>query len=212
MKLKFIIFTFILYCSKFFKRIKYLISYSYYKNYHLTYSILKGVKIEEDALFIGHSILHFDPKASISIGKEFICRSGSEYSIDNFSCSKIMVNSNAKLTIGDFSGISNTVIQCHNHINIGSYVNIGAGCMIMDSNFHSTNWQERKDRNKDVSFAKSSPINIGNYSFIGARSIICKGVTIGEKVIIAAGSVVVNNIPDGEIWGGNPAKFIRKID
>ena len=191
---------------------QYLISYSYYKNYHLIYCHLKGVKIEEDALFIGHSILHFDPKASISIGKEFICRSGSEYSIDNFSCSKIIVYSNAELTIGNCSGISNTVIQCHNHINIGNYVNIGAGCIIMDSNFHSTNWLDRKDRKKDISLAKSSPITIGNYSFIGTRCIICKGVTIGEKVMIAAGSVVVSNIPDGEIWGGNPAKFIKKID
>ena len=48
--------------------------------------------------------------------------------------------------------------------------------------------------------------------FIGANSIILKGVTIGERSIIGAGSVVTKNIPDDEIWAGNPAKFIRKIN
>jgi acetyltransferase-like isoleucine patch superfamily enzyme len=48
--------------------------------------------------------------------------------------------------------------------------------------------------------------------FIGARCIILKGVTIGEKSIVAAGSVVTKNIPEGEVWGGNPAKFIKKIE
>jgi acetyltransferase-like isoleucine patch superfamily enzyme len=41
--------------------------------------------------------------------------------------------------------------------------------------------------------------------------IITKGVTIGDKSVIAAGSVVVCNIPPYEIWGGNPAKFIKAL-
>ncbi|WP_103192495.1 acyltransferase [Formosa algae] len=47
---------------------------------------------------------------------------------------------------------------------------------------------------------------------MGASSIILKGVTIGENSIIGAGSVVTKSVPCNEIWGGNPAKFIRKID
>ena len=47
--------------------------------------------------------------------------------------------------------------------------------------------------------------------FIGTRSIIYKGVNIGDCSRIAAGSVVINDIPADEVWGGNPAKFIRKI-
>jgi acetyltransferase-like isoleucine patch superfamily enzyme len=46
---------------------------------------------------------------------------------------------------------------------------------------------------------------------IGAASVILGGVTIGEKAMIGAGSVVTKNIPDGELWLGNPAKFVRKI-
>jgi acetyltransferase-like isoleucine patch superfamily enzyme len=46
---------------------------------------------------------------------------------------------------------------------------------------------------------------------IGANATILGGVIIGEKSMIGAGSVVTKNIPDGELWVGNPAKFIRKI-
>ena len=47
---------------------------------------------------------------------------------------------------------------------------------------------------------------------MGTHTIILKGVTVGAKSIIGAGSVVTKSIPDGEIWAGNPAHFIRKID
>ena len=53
---------------------------------------------------------------------------------------------------------------------------------------------------------------IGDNAFIGARSIIQKGVTIGEKAIIAAGSVVVKDIPPMCIAAGNPAKVIKYLE
>ena len=46
---------------------------------------------------------------------------------------------------------------------------------------------------------------------IGGKVVILPNVTIGENSMIGAGSVVTKNIPDGELWLGNPAKFIRKI-
>ncbi len=51
-------------------------------------------------------------------------------------------------------------------------------------------------------------VKIGEYSFIGANSSIKQGISIGKNVIVGAGSVVINNIPDYEIWVGNPAKKI----
>jgi acetyltransferase-like isoleucine patch superfamily enzyme len=47
---------------------------------------------------------------------------------------------------------------------------------------------------------------------IGAGVVILCGVTIGENAMIGAGSVVTKDVPAGELWLGNPAKFIRKID
>ena len=47
---------------------------------------------------------------------------------------------------------------------------------------------------------------------IGAGSIILGGITIGENAMIGAGSIVTKNIPANELWYGNPAKFIRKLN
>ena len=49
-------------------------------------------------------------------------------------------------------------------------------------------------------------------AFIGTRCLILKGVTIGKGAVVGAGSVVTKDIPDGEIWAGNPAKFIRNVE
>lgn len=46
---------------------------------------------------------------------------------------------------------------------------------------------------------------------IGAASVILGGVTIGENAMVGAGSLVTKDIPDNELWYGNPARFIRKI-
>ena len=56
------------------------------------------------------------------------------------------------------------------------------------------------------------PVVIKDGAFIGAHTIVLKGVTIGERSIVGAGSVVTRSIPDYEIWAGNPAKFIKKVE
>lgn len=53
-------------------------------------------------------------------------------------------------------------------------------------------------------------VKIGRGVFIGCATVICKPVEIGDYSIIAAGSIVTTNVPAGEIWGGNPARFIKK--
>ncbi len=64
-----------------------------------------------------------------------------------------------------------------------------------------------KDFSKISKFGK---IKIGNGCFIGCKTTIMPNVTIGDNCITAACSVVTKNIPDGEVWGGVPAKFICK--
>lgn len=53
-------------------------------------------------------------------------------------------------------------------------------------------------------------VHIKKNAFIGTGTIITKPVTIGERAIVGAGSIVTKNIPDDEVWAGNPARFIRK--
>lgn len=64
-------------------------------------------------------------------------------------------------------------------------------------------------RNKFPDLEITSPIRVGNYVYIGYRSIILPGVIIGDNCIIAAGSVVTKNVPDNTVVGGVPAKYIK---
>lgn len=54
------------------------------------------------------------------------------------------------------------------------------------------------------------PITIGNGVWIGAEAIICPGVTIGDGAVVAAGAVVVKDVPAWTVVGGNPAKVIKE--
>ncbi|MBM6820166.1 acyltransferase [Clostridium saudiense] len=58
--------------------------------------------------------------------------------------------------------------------------------------------------------AEFKPINIGKNVWVGTGAIVLQGVTIGDGAVVAAGAVVTKDIPDYEVWGGVPAKFIRK--
>lgn len=58
----------------------------------------------------------------------------------------------------------------------------------------------------------TKPIVIGNDVYVGVRSIILPGVTVGNKVIIAAGSVVTKDVPDNSVVGGVPARIIKTAD
>lgn len=67
----------------------------------------------------------------------------------------------------------------------------------------------RNDKNWNV--VKNKEIIIENDVWIGMRSIILKGVTIGEKSIVAAGSVVTKSVPANTIVAGNPAKVVKYL-
>ena len=105
-----------------------------------------------------------------------------------------------------------------NSITIGDYVNIGADCMILDTDCHSLNWSKRgkrggrdeQGRSIDHLNTKTASVVIEDDVMIGARSIILKGVTIGARSVIGAGSVVSKSIPPDCIAAGNPCRVIRK--
>lgn len=131
----------------------------------------------------------------------------------NSLCTKITsiwVGKNAKLTIGDNVGMSSITLCITNSIKIGNNVNFGAGCMVFDTDFHSLDYLNRRAEDNDADNTKSAPVIIDNDAFIGANSMILKGVHIGCRSIVGAGSVVVKNIPDDCVVAGNPARIIRQ--
>ena len=170
------------------------------------YLWLSGCHVDKGLLVLGHyPFVEIGQDSSVDIGECFKINSSHDAAMDI--ASHLIVKRNAKLTIGNYSGMNGALIYCSSEITIGDYVNIGGGTKIIDSDFHPIDWLARAKGG----WVASKPIHIGNYAFIGTNCIILKGVSIGEKSIVAAGSVVVKSIPEGQIWGGNPAKFIKNI-
>lgn len=152
----------------------------------------------------------FEKGAIIQIGNNFTINSKS-LETAWFLKSCIVVKKNAKLLIGNNVGINGTLLYCTNYIEIGDYSIIGGGSKIIDTNFHSVDWRVRRDKSR-FNECSSAPVTIGSDVFIGTNCIINKGVCIGSRSVIAAGSVVVNDIPADCIAGGNPCKVIKYIN
>lgn len=123
----------------------------------------------------------------------------------------LRVAGNGIIRIGDNSGLNSCQLFCNEAITIGRNVLIGGGTIIFDTNFHSSDYLERRDPILNGR-ASNKGVVIKDDVFVGGRCIIYKGVTIGERSMIAAGSVVIKSVPADELWGGNPAKFIKKIN
>lgn len=151
--------------------------------------------------------------ANFIIGDNFRINNGNKYNqIGRQQPCYFIVLDNAVLKIGNNVGMSATAIVCSTKIVIDDNVKIGGNVVIYDTDFHSLDYRERTKTNEDRSLIKTSPVAIGKNVFIGAHSIILKGVTIGDNSVIGAGSVISKNIPKNQIWAGNPAVFIKNID
>lgn len=153
----------------------------------------------------------------IIIGNNFILVGGGfRNAISRNMMSCIQVQDSANLIIGNDVRMSDVCIWAYKEIIIGNFVTIGADTVIMDSNSHPLDWEIRRKECENYDYTKKyinhKVIRIGNDVFIGARCIINKGVSIGDRSIIAAGSVVISNIPPDVIAGGNPCRIIKKIN
>ena len=171
------------------------------------YNLLKlnslGVVVGGKARFCGDVVFCINRPSKVVFGKGLIITGG--YSINALSPSErscILVRKDTELIIGDNCGFSSICISVHDSIRI-------------DSNGHCINYLERRMERECKDWSKlnidHAPIVIEDDVFIGACCIISKGITIGARSIVAAGSVVVKSIPADEVWGGNPAKFIKKV-
>lgn len=108
--------------------------------------------------------------------------------------------------------IENEVIV-GNNVTVKSGVQLWDGVTLEDNVFVGPNVTFTNDlfpRSKNPDW-KLSKTFVKKGASIGANATIICGVTIGEGALIGAGSVVTKNVPAGEVWVGNPAKFLRKV-
>lgn len=121
--------------------------------------------------------------------------------------SKIKVRKYARLCFGDNVRINyGCMIVCHKEIEIKAGVEFGPNVLVYDHD-HDFRHQDGIKANK----FKSAPIVIGENTWIGASSIILKGVNIGKNCVIGAGSVVADNIPDNTLFIQERKNLVKKI-
>lgn len=90
-------------------------------------------------------------------------------------------------------------------VKIGDHVMLGPGVQI----YTATHPLDYKKRRSGLELGKA--ITIGDDVWIGGGAIICPGVSVGSRSVVAAGSVVVKDVQEGVVVGGNPAGVIRSI-
>lgn len=170
---------------------------------------LNGVRFGRGLKAVGIPSVNVSLGGVATIGERFTIRTGcGNTEVGSFG-SRIRVGPKGILRIGDRVGASNATIVCEESVEIGDDVLIGGGVQIFDTNFHSTVADVRASGRGTRADVRTAPICIGSRVFIGANALICKGVTIGDEAVVAAGSVVVGAVPAGETWGGNPARRIK---
>lgn len=106
----------------------------------------------------------------------------------------------------DFYANFNCTVLDVCEVRIGDNVMFGPHVQIYTAG-HSVDAQARVV--EGIEFGK--PISIGNNVWLGGGVIVCPGVTIGDNVVAAAGSVIIKDVPANVVVGGNPAKVIREL-
>ena len=178
--------------------------------YYRLYCEWHGVKWGQGWHFAGRPLIRKAPGSHISAGQRLSLASRS-------SASSLGVNHPVVFTthtpdsfirIGDDVGMSGATLCSRVGITIGNRVLIGANVMIIDSNEHPLEPENRRYSQEGI---QAAPIVIEDDVFIGTGAIILKGVTIGQGSVVGAGSVVIRDVPPYSVVAGNPARVVKRL-
>lgn len=121
-----------------------------------------------------------------------------------------------EIVIGDWTFVgSGTRIWSATRIVIGNHVQIAHNCNIFDSNIHSIDYRARREEFAKIvkigvpsvhDGLRTAPVTIGDDAWLGADVTVLKGVAIGARAIVGAGSVVCHDVGEDQIVAGNPAR------
>ena len=113
-----------------------------------------------------------------------------------------LISGGGRLRIGDRCFVNvGTVILSVREIVIGDDVAFATEVHVMDSNSHGVEGRPHVE----------APVRIGDGTWLGARAMVLPGVTIGRRVLVAAGAVVTRDVPDDVLVAGNPARVVRAL-
>ncbi|MCU1593995.1 MAG: putative sugar acetyltransferase [Frankiales bacterium] len=113
-----------------------------------------------------------------------------------------MISGWGRMRFGDrcFVNVGSTIISVE-EIVVGDDVAFANDVYVMDSDSHGVEGRPHKQ----------APVRIGDGCWIGARAMILPGVTLGKRVLVAAGAVVTRDVPDDCLVAGNPARVVREL-
>jgi acetyltransferase-like isoleucine patch superfamily enzyme len=131
----------------------------------------------------------------------------------------VIERAESRLSIGKNTLVGpETIVDCAERITIEDDVLISYECIISDCDNHSLSYSKRKNdlelwrqSQHNWALAAKAPVTIKKGAWLGARTIVLKGVTIGEGAVVGMGSVVTKDVPPFTIVAGNPARVIREI-
>lgn len=113
-----------------------------------------------------------------------------------------LISGPGRIRIGNGAFINvGSIVYSELAITIGADVALANEVYVMDTPSHGIEGRE----------PVAKPVVIGNGTWLGARAIVLPGVTIGSRVVVAAGAVVRRDVPDEVLVAGNPARVIRPL-
>jgi acetyltransferase-like isoleucine patch superfamily enzyme len=115
---------------------------------------------------------------------------------------KTLISGWGELRFGDrvFVNVGTTIISVEKIV-VGDDVAFANDVYVMDSDSHGVEGRPHRQ----------APVHIGDGCWIGARAMILPGVTLGRRVLVAAGAVVTRDVPDDALVAGNPARVVRQL-
>ena len=158
----------------------------------------KGLYIETTfPLILGYGTVNVGDRVKISGNATFIV--------------SYKVNPDPTIEIGDDVYIGfRTIFSCAERITIGNRVLMAQGVQIYDNNNHPMD-PEARAKNEPVEPAGVDPVAIEDDVWLGSNATVMRGVTVGYGSVVAAGAVVVKDVPPMSVAAGNPAKIVREI-
>lgn len=168
-----------------------------------------GIRRPAGMRLLGIPLVQQSRRSAITIGEDFKAVSLARHNSIGV-IQRVVIKAlgpEGRVSIGNNVGISGATISARKSISIGNNVLIGSGALISDNDAHPIHPDDRKDPSKTA----CAPVLIGDDVFIGARSMILKGVTLGRGAVVGAGSVVSKNVPEMTVVAGNPAKVVKEF-
>ena len=167
-----------------------------------------GIQMGQGCRFYGLPMFRRLPGSTITVGDNCQFRSSHWSNLVgiNRPCFLSTVKETATVDIGTDCGFSGTIISSASRISIGNRVMCGANVTITDTDGHAVDSQERRGGVP----GRTAPVLIGDDVWLGMNVTVLKGVEIGSRTVIGAGSIVSQSLPSGVIAAGQPAAVVLR--